>query len=193
MTEITIPKNITPSKIKDLYEKYINQQNLKDVTLTIPNSINKYNFGLLSDLLKLVITLNSKALIKTLKIDIESKNLDSLYDQEYSYPIISLLWNTSNFIDKNNFDIKGILRDKQNSFFITMNSLSRIKGNKYILVNTDHLSKNRGLIRLLESSDGFNDDEEQLTNIVKRIINNNVLTFNKNNKLEIEKIIEDIG
>lgn len=193
MTEITIPKSITPSKIKDIYEKYISQDILNDIILIIPNSINKYYFGLLADLLKLIITLNSKAQIKTLKIDIEREDLDSLYDQEYAYPIISLLWNKSNFIDKNNFEIKGILRDKQNDFFVAMNSLSKIKGNKYLLTNTDHLSKNKGLIRLLENSFGFNDNEEQITNSVKKILNNNVLTFNKNNKIEIEKNIDDIG
>ncbi|RYJ50584.1 hypothetical protein DR871_016145 [Flavobacterium petrolei] len=193
MIEIIIPKSITPSRINDLYRKYINQQNLNEITLIIPNSINKYTFGLLADLLKFTITLNSRTPIKTLKIDIENENLDSLYDQEYAYPIISLLWNTSNFIDKNNSDIKTILRDKQNDFFIKMNSLSRIKGNKYLLTNTDHLSKNKGLIRLLENPKGFNDDEEQITNSIKKIFNNNVLTFNKNNKIEIESIIEDIG
>lgn len=193
MTEITIPKNITPSRIKDLYNIYLNQPDLNDITLIIPSSINKYTFGLFADLLKFVITLNKKASIKNLKIDIESTNLDSLYDQEYVYPIISLLWNTSNFIDKNNFDIKTILRDKQNDFFITMNSLSKIKGNKYILTNTDHFSKHKGLIRLLETPNGFNDDEEQITNSIKKILNNNVLTFNKNNKIEIDNIIEDIG
>ena len=193
MIEIIIPKSITPSRINDLYRKYINQQNLNEITLIIPNSINKYTFGLLADLLKFTITLNSRTPIKTLKIDIENENLDSLYDQEYAYPIISLLWNTSHFIDKNNSDIKTILRDKQNEFFIKMNSLSRIKGNKYLLTNTDHLSKNKGLIRLLENPKGFNDDEEQITNSIKKIFINNVLTFNKNNKIAIESIIEDIG
>src|SRR5690606_16695332 len=110
-----------------------------------------------------------------------------------AYPIISLLWNTSNFIDKNNLDIKPLLRDKQNDFFRIMNSLSRIKGNKYILTNTDHLSKNRGLIRLLENPDGFNDNEDQITNGIKRILNNNVLKFNKNNKIEFESIIKEVG
>ena len=164
MTEITIPKNITPSRIDDLYRKYIGQADLYDATLIIPGTINKYTFGLFADLLRFVITLNRKTSIKNLKIDIESDNIDSLYDQEYAYPIISLLWNTSNFIDKNNLDIKPLLRDKQNDFFRIMNSLSRIKGNKYILTNTDHLSKNRGLIRLLENPDGFNDNEDQITN-----------------------------
>lgn len=193
MTEISIPKSITPSRIKDLYEKYIHQQKLDHVTLIIPNSINKYTFGLLADLLKFVITLNNKESIKTLKVDIEKDNLDSLYDHEFAYPIISLLWNTSNFVDKDNHEIKGILRDKQNLFFTIMNSLERIKGNKYILTNTDHLSKNKGLIRLLENQNGFNDNEEQITKNIKKILLNNVLTFNKNNQLEFEEIIGDIG
>lgn len=193
MTEIKIPKNITPSRIDDLYRKYIGQEDLYDTTLIIPGGINKYTFGLFADLLRFVITLNSMTSIKFLKIEVESENLDSLYDQEYAYPIISLLWNTSNFIDKNNFDIKPLLRDKQNDFFKIMNSFSRIKGNKYILTNTDHLSNNRGLIKLLENHEGFNDNEEQITNSIKIILNNNVLKFNKNNKIEFESIIEEVG
>ena len=193
MNEIKILKSVTPTKLKNIYQKYLNQPNLSDTTLIIPNSINKYTFGLLADLLKLVITLNAKSTIKTLKIDTDVETLDEIYDQEYAYPIISLLWNTAIFVDKNNLDIKETLREKQNIFFIKMNTLSRIKGNKYILTNTDHLSKNRGLIRLLENSDGFNDDEDQITNNIKRILENNVLTFNKNNRTEFENITQDIG
>ncbi|HAT3999158.1 TPA: hypothetical protein I9Y90_000653 [Elizabethkingia anophelis] len=193
MTEISIPKNITPKKIQHLYEKYIQELPVSTINLKIPNSINKYTFGLLADLLKLIITLNSKASIKTVILDLDNNDLDSFYDQEYAYPIISLLWNTSDFIDKNNVNIKSSLRDKQNDFFIKMNSLSRIKGNKYILTNTDHLPQSKGLIKLLENVNGFNDDEDQISNSVKKILTNHVLTFNKNNQAEISDIIEDIG
>ena len=193
MTEISIPKNITPSKMENLYRKYINNQDVDDVNLKIPGSFNKYTFGLLGDLLKFIITLNSKSKIQTLVLDLDQENLNSFYDQEYAYPIISLLWNTSNFTDKNNVNIKDSLREKQNEFFIKMNSLDRIKGNKYILTNTDHLSKNKGLIRLLESPAGFNDDEDQIKYSIKKIFNDYVLTFNKNNKIELESLIEDIG
>lgn len=193
MTEITIPKNITPNKMEDLYKKYINNQDVSNIHLKIPGSLNKYTFGLLGDLLKFIITLNSKSKIQTLILDVDNENLISFYDEEYAYPIISLLWNTSNFTDKNNVNIKDSLREKQNEFFIKMNSLARIKGNKYILTNTDHLSKNKGLIRLLENPDGFNDDEDQIKYSVKKIFNEYVLTFNKSNKVELENLIEDIG
>jgi hypothetical protein len=193
MTEITIPKNITPNKMEDLYKKYINNQDVSNIHLKIPVSLNKYTFGLLGDLLKFIITLNSKSKIQTLILDVDNENLINFYDQEYAYPIISLLWNTSNFTDKNNVNIKDSLREKQNEFFIKMNSLARIKGNKYILTNTDHLSKNKGIIRLLENPDGFNDDEDQIKYSVKKIFNEYVLTFNKNNKIELENLIEDIA
>lgn len=193
MTEITIPKSITPTKLDDLYKKYVHDQSSEDIILIIPIEINKYIFGLLGDLLKFVITLNSKNPIKILKIESDKENIDDLYDQEYTYPIISLLWNTSSFIDKNGNDIKDFLREKQNKFFFKMNSLSKMKGNKFILTNTDHLSNNKGLIRLLENSTGFNDDEQQISNNVKKVLTDYVLTYNKNNISEIENIIEDIG
>jgi len=193
MTEISIPKNITPSKMEDLYRKYINNQKGNNIHLKIPGSLNKYTFGLLGDLLKFIITLNSKSKIQILMLDVDNENLSSFYDQEYAYPIISLLWNTSSFINKNNVDIKDILRERQNEFFIKMNSLARIKGNKYILINTDHLSKNKGLIRLLENPNGFNDDEDQIKYSIRKIFNEYVLTFNKNNKFEFEDLVEDIS
>lgn len=193
MTEITIPKNITPNKMHNLYRKYINEHDKSDIQLKIPVSFSKYTFGLLGDLLKFIITLNSKSKIKKLILDVDYENLNNFYDQEYAYPIISLLWNTADFTDKNNVNIKDTLREKQNEFFIIMNSLAKIKGNKYILTNTDHLSKNKGLIRLLENHDGFNDDEDQIKYSVKKIFNDYILTFNKNNKIEFENLIEDIG
>lgn len=193
MTEISIPKNITPNKIERLYKDYVHEQQLGDVNLKIPSSINKYTFGLLGDLLRFVITLNSKSPIRKLVIDIENEDLDVFYDQEYAYPIISLLWNTSDFTNKNSVSIKTALRERQNEFFIRMNSLARMKGNKYILINTDHLSKSKGLIKLLENDNGFNDDEDQIKKNIAKIFSTNVLTFNKNNKIEIKDIIEDIG
>lgn len=193
MTEISIPKNITPSKLENLYRKYINNEDVRVINLKIPGSFNKYTFGVLGELLKFIITLNSKSKIQTLVLDVDSENLNSFYDQEYAYPIIALLWNTTNFTDKNNVNIKDRLREQQNEFFIKMNSLDKLKGNKYILTNTDHLSKNKGLIRLLESPEGFNDDEDQIKYSVKKIFNDYVLTFNKNNIVELENLIEDIG
>src|SRR5690606_7596963 len=73
------------------------------------------------------------------------------------------------------------------------NSFEKFKGNKHIWVNTDHLSKNKGLIRLLENSIGFNDDEEKITYSLKKILTKNVLTFNKQNLAEIEDLLVDIG
>ncbi len=60
-----------------------------------------------------------------------------------------------------------------------MNSFSNIKGNKYLLVNTDHLPKEKGLIKLLENTNGFNDDEEKITNKISKVLSDYVLTFNK--------------
>lgn len=193
MIEIVIPKSITPSRINDLYSRYIRKPPPQIDTFILPSSIRKYSFGLLADLLKFVITLNNCSPIRTLKVDLEEGDLNSLYDQEYAYPIISLLWNTSHFIDRNGSDIKSLLRDKQNEFFIIMNSLSRIKGNKYTLTNTDHIPKHKGLVRLLENAKGFNDDEELITKSIRKIFNNNVLIFNKSNITEISEIVEDIG
>lgn len=193
MTEIKIFKNTSPSKIEELYKNYIQINKIDNITLIIPSKFEKYQFGLIADLFRFIITLNTKSQIKILKINVSSDNIDSVYDQEYIYPIISLLWNTSIFVDKNGNDIKEILRENQNKFFGKMNSLGKIKGQKYILSHTDHLSRNNGLIKFLEDINGFNDDEEYITRVVQRILNENVLTVNSNNKDELQSIIEDVG
>ncbi|MCA5004447.1 hypothetical protein [Sphingobacterium bovistauri] len=193
MTEISIPKNITPSKIENLYSRYINNQQVDNVILKVPSSIDKYTYGLLGDLLKFVITLNTKSNIKVVILDDEVSNIDRFYDHEYAYPIISLLWNKVTFIDKNTINIKATLREKQNEYFIKMNSLSRLKGNKYIFTNTDHLPQSKGLIKLFENQNGFNDDENQIKENIKKIFDEYILTFNKNNQREFESILDDIG
>lgn len=192
MTEIKIIKNTTHKHLEDIYRK-INKYKDEFIELSIPNELSQYRFGLLADILKLIITLNSSSHIKSVKLDFDLNELDRFYEQEYSYPIISLLWNNSLFLDSNGENIKSLLRGKQNEFFLKMNSFEKFKGNKHIWVNTDHLSQSKGLIRLFENANGFNDDEEKIISSVRRILVENVLTFNKRNIQEIESIIGDIG
>tara|TARA_R110002033_G_scaffold59560_5_gene109488 strand:+ start:1990 stop:3153 length:1164 start_codon:yes stop_codon:yes gene_type:complete len=192
MTEIKIIKHTTPKHLTETYNK-ISDFIDEPITLLIPSDLAQYRFGLLADILKLIITLNSKCDIKIVKLDFDSSELDKFYEQEYSYPLVALLWNTTVFVDKEGKNIKSLLRDKQNEFFKKMNSFEKFKGNKHIWVNTDHLSKSKGLIRLLENSNGFNDDEEKITYTIKKILTKNILTFNKQNLTEVEDILEDIG
>jgi hypothetical protein len=192
MTEIKIIKHTTPKHLAETYSKISNIGD-EPIALLIPSDLAQYRFGLLADILKLIITLNSNCNIKIIKLDFTSSELDKFYEQEYSYPIISLLWNTAEFVDKDGENIKSLLREKQNEFFIKMNSYEKFKGNKHIWVNTDHLSKSKGLIRLFENSNGFNDDEKKIANTVKKILIKNILTFKKQNLNEVEDILEDIG
>lgn len=192
MTKIKIIKNTTHKHLEDIYRK-INNYRDESIELSIPNELSQYRFGLLADILKLIITLNSSSHIKSVKLDFDLNELDRFYEQEYSYPIISLLWNNSSFLDGNGENIKSLLRSKQNEFFLKMNSFEKFKGNKHIWVNTDHLSQSKGLIRLFENANGFNDDEEKIISSVRRILVENVLTFNKRNIEEIDSIIGDIG
>ncbi|MGR7813916.1 hypothetical protein [Lacinutrix undariae] len=196
MIEIKIPKSVTHSKIKSLQKSVLLYTgDSKEITIILPSSITKYKFSLLSDLLQLIITVNNKIKISKVVFDFElsKSTLESLYGQEFIYPIVSLLWNSSRFIDLNKKNIKPELRDFQNDYFKKMNSLSRFKGNKFILTNTDHFSESKGLIKLLENSNGFNDNETQIIDSIRNVLLNNVLTFNKNNSEEIENIIDDIG
>jgi hypothetical protein len=196
MKEIKIQKSVTPIKIKSLQKSVLsNNEHSEGIILILPNQINSYKFSLLADLLQLIISINNKNKITKVKFEFEltKSTLDSLYGQEFIYPIVSLLWNTAKFNDLNDKNVKPQLREFQNEFFKKMNSLSRQKSSKFILTNTDHFSDSKGLIRLLENSNGFNDNEAQIVDSIRNVLLNNVLTFNKNNAKEIETIIEDIG
>jgi hypothetical protein len=196
MIDIKIPKSITHNKIKSLQKSILsNKVYSGEITLFLPSEISKYKFSLLADLLQFTITINKKNPITKVKFEFEISDevLDSLYGQEFIYPIISLLWNTSSFIDLNDENVKSKLREFQNVFFTKMNALSKLKGNKFILTSIDHFSNNKGLIKLLENSNGFNDNEEQIINSIKNVLMNYVLTFNKNNTEEIKSIVDDIG
>ena len=196
MKEIKIQKSVTPIKIKSLQKSVLSKnEHPEEITLILPSEINSYKFSLLADLLQLIITINNKNNITKVKFEFELTNstLDSLYGQEFIYPIVSLLWNTAKFNDSNDKNVKPQLREFQNGFFKKMNSLSRQKGSKFILTNTDHFSNSKGLIRLLENSNGFNDNEAQIVDSIRNVLLNNVITFNRNNAKEIETIIEDIG
>src|SRR5690554_162609 len=196
MAEIKIPKSVTHNKIKSLQKSILSDTVYSgEVTMILPSEIKNYKFSLLADLLQLTITLNKKNSISKIKFacEITDETLDSLYGQEFIYPIISLLWNTASFVDINNENVKSKLREFQNDFFLKMNSLSRLKGNKFILTNIDHFSNNKGLVKILENSKGFNDNEEQIIDSVRNILMNYVLTFNKSNTEEIKDIVDDIG
>ncbi|HPN69469.1 MAG TPA: hypothetical protein PLZ32_08115 [Saprospiraceae bacterium] len=190
MTEIKILKSITPSKISELQKIYFNKNELKYITLILPNGINKYSFGLLADLLGFIITIHSRHVINKVIVDADQEELVELYDHEYFYPIVSLLWNTTSFVDKHENDIKGLLRERQNNFFLKMNSLTRMKGNKFFLTMVDHLP---GYIRIFENAHGFNDDESQIVKNFNKILDEYVLTFNQNNISEIAEVKNDIG
>ncbi|MDR0229892.1 MAG: hypothetical protein LBI72_12640 [Flavobacteriaceae bacterium] len=194
MTEIKFLKNTSSRKINSFYKEFrIHEERNQSFTIIMPSEFTTYRFGLLSDLLRLIITINSKHNIKKVIFDLDKGDIDSVYKQDYTYPIISLLWNDTIFEDNKNNNIKAELRTKQNEFFLKMNSLEKFKGSKYLLSHTDHLSQNNGLIKFLEDSNGFNDDEELIKEVVKKILLENVLTFNKSNSKELINDINHIG
>jgi len=194
MTEIKFSKNTSSKKIDSFYKDFkIHDGKNQNFKIILPSEFTTYRFGLLSDLLRLIITINSKHTIDKLIFDLDKEDIEIVYKQDYAYPIISLLWNDTVFEDKNNDNIKSILRIKQNDFFKKMNSLERFKGSRYLLSHTDHLSLNNGLIKFLEDPNGFNDDEELIKEIVRKILIENVLIFNKNNLKELNNDINHIG
>ncbi|MFL9835530.1 hypothetical protein [Chryseobacterium terrae] len=193
MNNIIINQNSTNINIQEHYESFINHPKSGDIRFVIPLKLINYSFGLLGDLLRFVITLNNNKKIKILKINAPKEDLETFYSQEYAYPLISLLWNTAKFVDKNDNDIKDILRVKQNIFFTKINALERWKGTKYMLTSSDHLPNQKGLVKLFENSNGFNDDEELINNKISKILDDYVVNYTYSNKEEFQFIKNDVA
>lgn len=195
MIDIKIQRSLTSKKIKALYDDYLYEKNYSgEFRILLPKEIEKYRFGVLAELLQFLITLNNKYIVKEIKLSIDSaEDLDKVYEQEFIYPIVSLFWNSTKFTNAKGDSIKDELRNWQNDFFIKMNSFQRLKSNKSLLINIDHFSNSKGLVKLFENSNGFNENEEQIIHVIKKILKKNILTYNFNNLTEFESILLDIG
>ncbi|WP_223557920.1 hypothetical protein [Chryseobacterium lathyri] len=195
MIDIRIQRSLTSKKIKALYDDYLYEKNYSgEFRIILPKEIEKYRFGVFAELLQFLITLNNEYIVKEIKLSIDSaEDLNKVYEQEFIYPIVSLFWNSTKFTNIKGDLIKDELRSLQNDFFIKMNSFQRLKSNKSLLINIDHFSNSKGLIKLFENANGFNENEEQIIDVIKKILKKNILTYNFNNLIEFENILSDIG
>jgi hypothetical protein len=195
--KIEIKKNTTLAHIWDLYKNLFDDiGSYQTIEISLPKKLDYLFFSLNIEVIQFVSTVFKTSKLHLIQIDVDSNNADemnSLYNQEYVFPIVSLLWNEVDFKDKNDLSIKPILREYQNLFIKKMRASEAMKGDKILLMNLDHFSEDRGVLRLFEANGEYNPNEYSFKNAIERIIKDEVLKFSTKNQYQFEFIKDDIS
>ena len=197
MKTIEIKRSSNIDGIDSLYSNFFNEINeLEEYKIILPKKIDNLFFSMNVSLLQFVSTVFKTGRLKTIQVKIDSNNkaeIDDVYNEEFFFPIISLLWNEVNIIDINEDNIRPILREYQNVFFKKMKSSKSMKGEKFILANLDHFSEEKGILKLFENNGEFNSNEYSFKKSIEGIIKDEVLKYSINNQSQFEKIKDDIS
>lgn len=197
MKTIEIKRNSNIEDIDSLYTSFFNTINVLDeYKIVLPKKIDNLFFSLNVSLLQFVSTIFKTTRLKTIQVKIDSNNkieIENIYDDEFFFPIISLLWNEVKIIDINENNLRPILREYQNDFIKNMRASKSMKGDKFLLANLDHFSENKGVLKLFETNGEFNSNEYSFKKSLEQIIKDDVLKYSSNNQLQFEKIKDDIS
>lgn len=187
------------SKIEDIESHYLIFSSLDEnveYKIILPRKIDNLFFSLNVSLLQFVSTLFKTGKLKTIQVRIDStvqREIEDIYDEEYFFPIISLLWNEIEIIDINEINLRPILREYQNHFFLKMRAAKSMKGEKILLANLDHFSEDKGILKLFENNIEFNPNEYSFKKSIEEIIKNDVLKYSVNNQVQFEEIKDDVS
>lgn len=191
--KIEIKRNSTIEVIDSLYDK-INE--LDEYEIILPKKIDNSFFTLNVNLIQFISTVFKTGKLRNIIVKINSNNkneIEDIYDEEFFFPIISLLWNEVSIVDNNGKNMRPVLREYQNSFFGKMKASKSMKGEKFLLVNLDHFSEEKGILKLFENNGKFNSNEYSFKKSIEDIIKNDVLKYSSNNQFQFEKIKDDIS
>lgn len=197
MKTIEIKRNSNIEDIDSLYYDFFDKiDESEQYKIVLPKKIDNLFFSLNVNLLQFVSTIFKTGRLNTIQVRIDSNNkieIQNIYDNEFFFPIISLLWNEVNIIDINEYNLRPILREYQNDFFKNMRASKSMKGEKFLLANLDHFSEDKGILKLFETNGEFNSNEYSFKKSLEQIIKDDVLKYSSNNQLQFEKIKDDIS
>jgi hypothetical protein len=197
MKTIEIKRNSNIEDIDSLYYDFFDKiDESEEYKIVLPKKIDNLFFSLNVNLLQFVSTIFKTGRLNTIQVRIDSNNkieIQNIYDNEFFFPIISLLWNEVNIIDINEYNLRPILREYQNDFFKNMRASKSMKGEKFLLANLDHFSEDKGILKLFETNGEFNSNEYSFKKSLEQIIKDDVLKYSSNNQLQFEKIKDDIS
>lgn len=195
MTVIKIKSTIKISDFDKLYNDLyflINQKSVVDIEL--PKQINKNFFSITSSLIQFVATWVRYSTTGKLLIDFdnEENQLIKLYEEEYFFPIVALVWNDVEIVNLTGRNLRSILREHQNKFILKMRQIKPLKGEKLILANLDHFDNYSGVLPFFELESDFITIEKDLQDSLRSPIMENVLKLNRNSRDDFDGIFNDI-
>lgn len=196
LKSIEIKRNSTIQDIESHYLIFSSLDQNAEYKIVLPKKIDNLFFSLNVNLLQFVSTLYKTGNLKTIQIKIDSniqREIEDVYDEEYFFPIISLLWNEIEIIDKNEINLRPILREYQNQFILNMRASKAMKGEKILLANLDHFSEDKGILKLFENNIEFNPNEYSFKKSIEDIIKNDVLKYSVNNQTQFDEIKDDVS
>lgn len=170
MFQIVIDKKIKLDEIDDLYDKL--DSHVKSgvfVDLHLPKELENNYWGLIPSLYQFSITWARSEFSSKLVLDIENlgepddkenEEFINLYENELLFPIVSLVWNKNEIVNKQGINLRKYLKPWNTQFFDRMLKAKPMKkGPKLLLTSFDHLPKDKGLLPCFETYNEFIKDE----------------------------------
>ena len=193
---ISIKKNVNLSNIDRLYlDLYSGIKVNSVIDVLLPKELSKNYLGIVSSLIQFISTWSRYANSGKLLIDIENptdKDIDSLYEFEYIFPIVSLVWNSNGIYDRTgNTSLRNILKQKNIKSFEEMKKVNAMKGEKLLLTNFDHLPKEHGILACFEKNGDYILNENDLLESLKPSILQDVLRNSRESKAIFEQVQDD--
>jgi hypothetical protein len=201
---LKIKNNLSINDIEGFYDLlYSNDNKILDIQL--PNELTNNYIGLTPSLIQFIATWIRSSKYGKLILNIEEPDNDkirSLYDNEYIFPIISLVWNEKGIFNKSGkLNLREDLKNFQNELFLKMKKIRALKGEKLLLTNFDHLPKELGILNCFEKNGEFISNEDELFYSLRDTLNDEVLKydnsirkqfFDLDNELELNGIIYEL-
>lgn len=159
---IPIHKELTFEEIDKLYVRF-NRLKEEDVLidLAISSELAHPHVGLIPMLYQFVITWSKYNNSGKLMVDVSADDdLNFLLENEFYFPIFSLLWNKNKIYDRTgNTSLREDLAKPMGNFRDKMEKVSPLKGWKLLLIGVDHFPISRGYLPCFENQNGFIDNE----------------------------------
>lgn len=160
---IKIHQNISIDYISKLYEYIEVAPAVGKLDILLPSKINAMDFSVDFSLLQFISSWVRKGYSGDLYFPVEEKEVDNYFNQDFVYPTVVMCWE-KNIYDKNNLDLKGILKKLSQDYFKRMEYLEHKSKNwnSIPLYSFDHDTVKRGLSRYFYNPNGKLISEENL-------------------------------
>ncbi|MFC4687971.1 hypothetical protein SAMN05421846_10230 [Chryseobacterium taeanense] len=194
---IKIKSNTRLNDVDNLYQTLYSAIKKKNtISLQIPKSFSRNFFSITSSLIQFTATWIQSGFAKRLLLNIENydpETLERLYEQEFIFPIIALVWNDVTIEDLKQNNLRPYLRRFQNDYILKMRRIEAMKkGEKMLLASFDHFDNATGLLPYFETSKDFIGKEDDLKDSLRKPFMESILKYTKSYfQNSLDKVYDD--